>query len=139
VALNCPPHTPGHSAGFQEDPGKDFAPGEGAEGLDFVGAFNSAEPTGVVRRGSVVTLFSAPGRITIEDAVAAEQLSYTTSVPVVRIGGLPARVLFSGLAPGQTDTWEIRAVVPKEVKPGRLPVTITYEGEKMNSVGVVVE
>ncbi len=39
-------------------------------------------------------------------------LSLTRSAPVVRIGGRPADVLFSGLAPGLTGVYQVNAAIP---------------------------
>lgn len=65
---------------------------------------------------------------------------YTTAPPEVRIGGVAAKVLFSGLAPGLTGVWQINILIPEEAPTGRsVPVTIAYDGREVRSVAIVIE
>jgi uncharacterized protein (TIGR03437 family) len=66
-------------------------------------------------------------------------LYYTDALPQVRIGGVPATVLFSGLAPGLTGVWQINVLLPEGTPSGRVPVSISYEGADLKSVSVSVE
>jgi uncharacterized protein (TIGR03437 family) len=66
-------------------------------------------------------------------------LYYTESLPEVQIGGVKAEVLFSGLAPVLKGVWQINVKIPDGVQPGQLPVTITYEGDALRSIGLTVE
>ena len=54
---------------------------------------------------------------------------HTTSVPVVRIGGVAAKVVYSGLAPGRKGVWQIDVLAPEDAPAGSaVPVEISYEG-----------
>lgn len=66
--------------------------------------------------------------------------SYTTMVPTVTVGGLPADVSFYGLAPGYVGLYQINALVPSGVMPGNaVPVLISMQGAKSNTVTIAVE
>jgi uncharacterized protein (TIGR03437 family) len=52
---------------------------------------------------------------------------------------MPAKVVFSGLAPGTAAVWQIDVVAPHEAPSGRQPVTVAYEGDELKSLDVVVE
>lgn len=71
--------------------------------------------------------------------LSGSPLYYTTSLPEVRIAGVAAKVLFSGLAPGLTGVWQINVLIPEDAPAGKAPVTISYEGEELKSVDIVVE
>ena len=60
--------------------------------------------------------------------------------PTVTIGGVQARVLFSGMAPGYVGLWQINAEVPANVTPGpAVSLTITAGGVSSNTVTIAVE
>ena len=70
---------------------------------------------------------------------AANPLSFTTSTPVVKIGGALAHVAFSGLAPGAVGLYQVNAQVPSSVSPGSaVPVTISIGGMVSNTVTMAV-
>lgn len=139
VQSGCPPHAPGHSAALTADP---------TEGLDFAVAFNEVGISGPARRGSILQLYGSAAGLFIGEgdeqpaatftAPSSGGLHYTSSLPEVRLGGALAKVLFSGLAPGQTGVWLIKVLVPEELSPGRYPVWIRYEGEELKSIDVDV-
>ncbi len=53
-------------------------------------------------------------------------LAQTTTVPKVTFGGLPAQVLFSGLAPGFVGLYQVNALVlPDEWGVNEQPVVIS--------------
>jgi uncharacterized protein (TIGR03437 family) len=57
------------------------------------------------------------------------QLSETTTTPMVIIGGVPAQVLFSGLAPGSVGEYQVNALVPADSSKGSaVPVAIAFGG-----------
>jgi len=57
-------------------------------------------------------------------------VSNTTAPVSVTIGGQPAQVLFSGLAPGFAGLYQVNAVVPNGVASGnQVPVTISVAGQ----------
>jgi uncharacterized protein len=66
----------------------------------------------------------------------AERLLRTAIEPGVRIGGLQARVLFSGLAPGLTGVYQINAEWPAQAPAGRAEVLLEAGGRVANSVVV---
>ncbi|MBI2815557.1 MAG: hypothetical protein HYX72_01315 [Acidobacteria bacterium] len=67
-------------------------------------------------------------------------LVLTNVQPTVTIGGQPARVLFSGMAPGFVGLWQINAEVPQNVTPGpAVPLVITAGGVSSNTVTIAVE
>jgi len=69
----------------------------------------------------------------------ANPLSQTISLPSVTIGGLPAQVLFSGLAPGFVGFWQINAVVPANAPAGDdIPVQVALNGAASNTVTMAV-
>ena len=83
---------------------------------------------------SVKTGFTARGRKGQEDddqpavnftpPASGSPLYYTTSLPQVRIGGVVAKMMFSGLAPGLTGVWRINVLIPEEAPAGKVPVAV---------------
>ena len=67
-------------------------------------------------------------------------LFLTRAQPTVAIGGQTARVLFSGMAPGWVDLWQINAEIPMTTTPGSaVPLSITADGVSSNTVTIAVE
>lgn len=98
------------------------------------------------RRGEVVSIFGTGqgplSRAVVDGAVpgATPSLASTTSTPQVFIGGVEARVLFSGLNPGAPGLWQVNAVVPESsFIRGRVPVRIFVNGVDSNEVSIVVQ
>ncbi len=146
----CPPHAFGHIAGAAADPGEGLYQKASAPEPDFVVAFNADWTTGPARRGAALQLFGPARGLFLDgqDRQAAldftppasgKPLYYTTSVPEVRVGGAPAKVLFSGLAPGLKGVWQINVLVPEETPAGAAAIEITFDGVKLTSVSVAVE
>lgn len=72
------------------------------------------------------------------EAAPAEAVS-TTVVPTVTIGGVPATVTFSGLAPGYVGLYQINVLVPPNLPTGdAVPVTLSVGGSSANAVTVSV-
>jgi uncharacterized protein (TIGR03437 family) len=66
-------------------------------------------------------------------------LSWTTTTPVVTIGGVAATVVFSGLAPGYTGLYQVNALVPATSATGNaVPVTISWNGIASNTATIAV-
>ena len=62
-----------------------------------------------------------------------------TRTPVVNIGGVPANVTFSGLAPGAVGLFQINAQVPDGAASGdAVPVTVSLGGVTSNVVTVAI-
>ena len=66
-------------------------------------------------------------------------LASTPTTPAVTIGGVPAQVIFSGLAPGFVGEYQVNALVPASAAPGNaVPVTISIGGRTSNTVTIAV-
>src|ERR1035437_2307416 len=67
-------------------------------------------------------------------------LASTTTTPAVSIGGVPAQVIFSVLAPGFVGEYQVNALVPASTAPGSaVPVTISIGGRTSNAVTIAVQ
>ena len=70
---------------------------------------------------------------------AAQSASLTAATPVVTIGGTPAKVLFSGLAPGFVGLYQVNVVVPANALSGdNVPLTVSIGGTPSNQVTVSI-
>jgi uncharacterized protein (TIGR03437 family) len=64
----------------------------------------------------------------------------TTTTPTVMIGGAPAQVSFSGLAPGFVGEYQVNALVPPNSAAGdAVPVVISIGGKTSNTVTMAVK
>ena len=60
--------------------------------------------------------------------------------PTVTIGGVPASVSFSGLAPGYFGLYQVNAQVPANAPTGNaVPVVLTIGGVSSNTVTIAVQ
>lgn len=108
---------------------------------------NSSENTAqnVALRGDVIQIYATgPGAFNnpIVDGGAAPSnpLNRTKSTPQVFIGGVPAEVVFSGLAPGYPALWQVNAKVPTQsFITGRVPVVVFMDGVSSNEVAIFVQ
>ena len=96
-----------------------------------------------LQRGQVVQLFAnGLGPVTNQPAsgepASTSTLSHTTTLPVVSIGGQPATVSFSGLAPGFAGLYQLNVVVPSTLNPGSQPVVISIGGAMSSPVNIPV-
>ncbi len=141
----CPPHVPGHSAaGATEDVGSLMT-----SPSDFVAPLNADGTRLPARRGLPLSLFGSAGEFYVGDQeewpaanfappATGELLYYTTHLPEVRIGGVSAQVLFSGLAPGLPGVWQINILVPAGMEAGKnVPVVVRYADEDLNATVTV--
>jgi beta-glucosidase len=63
-----------------------------------------------------------------------------TTTPVVTIGGVPAQVLFAGLAPGSVGEYQVNALVPASAPIGdAIPVILSSNGATSNTVEMAVQ
>lgn len=70
----------------------------------------------------------------------ADPLATTTTTPVVTIGGVPATVSFSGLAPGFVGLYQVNVQVPQSTATGNaVPVILTMSGVASNTVTMAVQ
>jgi uncharacterized protein (TIGR03437 family) len=110
-----------------------FAPGIFAVGV-----------SGPVEAGDVITIYcTGLGAVSNppDTGVAASgtTLSQTVTQPAVTVGGLPAKVVFSGLAPGTVGEYQVNVQVPAGVAAGdAVPVVLTIGGVQSNEVTIAL-
>ena len=93
------------------------------------------EPGNAVGSGGVAILF-ATGLGAVDQTVlpgfpapGAEPLARTIAPVAVSVGGLPAQVLYAGLAPGFVGLYQINFLIPSGVAPGdAVPLVISTAG-----------
>ena len=106
-------------------------------------SLNSA--TNVALRGDIVQIYgSGPGAFKnpVTDGAGAPSapLNGTQSTPQVFVGGVPAEVQFSGLAPGFAALWQLNVKVPSQsFITGRVPVIVYMDGVNSNEVSIFVQ
>jgi uncharacterized protein (TIGR03437 family) len=70
-------------------------------------------------------------------AASSTVINQTTTKPTVTIGGVPATVLFSGLAPGTVGEYQVNVQVPTGVLSGAaVPVVLSIGGVTSNTVTI---
>jgi uncharacterized protein (TIGR03437 family) len=91
------------------------------------------------RAGSVIQIF-ATGLGPVSPQVPAGQpapdspLSETATTPVVLVGGVPAEVTFSGLAPGTVGVYQINARIPSGIPAGSSVTLLIQTGAATSNV-----
>src|ERR1019366_6871504 len=95
-----------------------------------------------VSRGTTVALFlNGLGPVNNQPAdgwPATDNTSTTTTTPTITIGGQPATVSFSGLAPGFADLYQVNATVPTNIAAGPQPVSCSIGGVSCQTVTLYV-
>jgi uncharacterized protein (TIGR03437 family) len=72
-------------------------------------------------------------------AAPSSTLSWTTGTVSVTLGGQPAHVLFSGLAPTYAGLYQVNAIVPAGIAPGSdVPVVLSVGGVSSPPVSVAI-
>ena len=65
-----------------------------------------------------------------EGTVSPTPPAFTAITPEVTIGGIPAKVTFSGLTPSSVGLYQINAIVPPNVpRGGAVPVVVAIGGQ----------
>jgi uncharacterized protein (TIGR03437 family) len=106
-------------------------------------SLNSATATAL--RGDIVQIYgSGPGAFSnaVTDGAAAPSspLNGTRSTPQVFVGGVPAEVQFSGLAPNFAALWQVNVKVPAQsFITGRVPVIVYMDGVNSSEVTIFVQ
>ncbi len=96
------------------------------------------------RRGQTISLFgNGFGPVSngpaSGDPAPAQPLAQTTATPAVTIGGMPANVRFSGLAPGFPGLYQLNVDVPANVATGVQPVAVTVNGIASRTVNLPIQ
>ncbi|OFV98387.1 MAG: hypothetical protein A3H28_02510 [Acidobacteria bacterium RIFCSPLOWO2_02_FULL_61_28] len=98
-----------------------------------------------VRRGEFISIYSTGlGPVTNQPATggkpSGEARSLMTATPVVTIGGVPAPLTFSGLAPDFIGLYQLNAQVPEGTPSGdAVPVKVTIGAVGSNTVTIAIE
>lgn len=105
------------------------------------GLNTSANPA---KRGEVIQIYgTGAGRFqggTVVDGAAVAGLLSSVSTPQAFVGGVEARVQFSGLTPGLAGVWQVNVFVPENgFINGRVPVRVFIDGIDSNEVAVFVQ
>jgi len=84
------------------------------------------------------------GEVTNQPATGSpgpsDPLAWTTTTPTVTIGGVPADVQFSGLAPGYVGLYQVNVPVPAGLATGpSVPVVISMGAAASNTVTMAVQ
>jgi uncharacterized protein (TIGR03437 family) len=73
-------------------------------------------------------------------AALAEPLSVTVATPAVTVGGVPAAVLFSGLAPGFVGLYQVNVELRENTPTGNaVPVVLVVGGVASNTVTATIQ
>jgi uncharacterized protein (TIGR03437 family) len=89
---------------------------------------------------SVIVYATGLGAVNNPPASGAASGAAPTLDPVtVEIGGTPAQVSYSGLAPGSVGLYQLEVTVPADAPSGVAPVVVTAAGAVSETVGMAVE
>jgi uncharacterized protein (TIGR03437 family) len=107
-----------------------------------VGTFPGSRPAS---RGEFISIYcTGLGPVSNPPAFGApassNPLSLTITTPTVNVGGIPARVAFSGLAPGFVGLYQVNVLVPDGVAASNsVPVVLNIGGVTSNTVTIAVQ
>jgi uncharacterized protein (TIGR03437 family) len=106
------------------------------------GVTSSSRPA---KRGEAIEIFAtglgAVDQLIFDgDSAPGNPAANTLATATVTIGNVPAKVLFSGLAPGFVGLNQVNVTVPQSVTPGSsVPVVLTIGGVTSNTVTMAVQ
>ena len=104
----------------------------------------AAPGTPALKGGFIAIFCTGLGAVTNQPATGAAALavplSRTLTIPAVTIGGVPAEVTYSGLAPTLAGLYQVNAQVPAGVTSGAaVPVIMSIGGVTSNTVTIAVQ
>jgi len=73
------------------------------------------------------------------EAAPSNPLAQTTTNPTVTIGGKPAQVVFSGLAPGFPALYQLNVIVPPDALTGTQSIAVTIGGVSSKASNLAVQ
>jgi uncharacterized protein (TIGR03437 family) len=104
------------------------------------GAFPGSRP---IHRGEYLSLYGTglgPVKSGEQTGVPAGCCYNTNETPVVTVGGAPATVQYSGLAPALLGVYQINVLIPDAAPTGvAIPVSVTIGGATSNTVTIAVQ
>jgi uncharacterized protein (TIGR03437 family) len=102
--------------------------------------FSLAGPANPTRSGETVAIY-ATGLGQLQGFARTGDpapVANTTTLPVVRIGGLVASVSYSGTAPGFAGLYQVNVVVPSGLAPGNQQIQISMNGVLSNVATIAI-
>jgi len=87
------------------------------------------------QRGDVVEIYATGLGLT---SAGSGGLQFTRVTPEVTVGGVPAEVLYSGLAPGYPGLYQINARIPASTATGTQTLLLSAAGQPSNEVRIEV-
>jgi uncharacterized protein (TIGR03437 family) len=94
------------------------------------------------RRGRYLSLYGTGQGATLRifpSETSSLPLFITPVLPEVTVGGIPATVSFSGLAPGLPGVWQINVLIPPESPVGNaVPLTVNLAGRSISPITIAV-
>jgi uncharacterized protein (TIGR03437 family) len=106
------------------------------------GAFPGARPAKI---GEYISIYATglgdvSNRPGLGSASPVNPLATTLAAPSVTIGGVPAAVTFSGLAPGYVGLYQVNVQVPAGAPTGPdIPIVLTIGGVRSNTATIAVD
>ncbi len=122
-----------------------FATNGAGQGAILDASYKLVDASNPAHAGSTVLLYcTGLGPVTHQPATGAASpfnpIAATTATPSVSIGGAPATVAFSGLAPGLVGLYQINAIIPAASPKGNaVPVSIAIGGASSNTVTLAIQ
>ncbi len=108
--------------------------GTGAGAILHADTFQAVSESDPARPGEFLLIFCTglgpvdPSVPSGDLAPSTEPLARTVNVPMVNIGGMPAQVTFSGLAPGFVGLYQVNLQVPQGIPSGAQEIEIVING-----------
>ena len=126
-------------------PGIFVVNGQTGQGAVLDASYNLVGPANPTMAGADVLIYcTGLGPVTNQPATGApglaNPLSWTTTTPMVTMGGASALVLFSGLVPGDVGLYQMNAQIPTAATKGlSVPLTVSIGGVQSNTVFLAIQ